>query len=224
MILFSKSRVWSFWSTTINMSTFHYSGTIKATLNFDKAHYLTLSSYLPNKEKITQPNRPPCVCSLRNLPQILTCLHCPSASEPGLNLLLSARCSPVLFSGWTILEEDHCSLPSSVVRLLFLILWLTYHLQEALCCSGWSPRICWNAAFIMPLPLAIPKTIVCTTTSSGSGELFQSTALPQDLAENIPLSSIPFSVGCSMPTWPCAGSPRKADPLKPLYSYSLLLS
>lgn len=120
----------------------------------------------------------------------------------------------------------HCLLQLYLqsVRLLFLILWLTYHLQEALCCSGWSPRICWNAAFIMPLPLAIPKTIVCTTTSSGSGELFQSTALPQDLAENIPLSSIPFSVGCSMPTWPCAGSPRKADPLKPLYSYSLLLS
>lgn len=44
---------------TINMSTFHYSGTSKATLNFDKASYLTLSSYLPNKEKITQPNRPP---------------------------------------------------------------------------------------------------------------------------------------------------------------------
>lgn len=118
LILFSKSRVWSFWSTTINMSTFHYSGTSKATLNFDKASYLTLSSYLPNKEKITQPNRPPCVCSvcsLQNLPQILTCLYCPSASEPGLNLFLSARCSRVLFSGWTILEEDHCSLPSPVV-------------------------------------------------------------------------------------------------------------
>ena len=90
-------------------------------------------------------------------------------------------------------------------------------LLEALCCSGWSPRICWNSAFIVPLPLAIPKTIVCTTTSSGSGELFQRTVFPQQLAENIPFFGVPFSVGCSMPKCPCAGSPHKADRLKPIH-------
>lgn len=72
---------------------------------------------------------------------------------------------------------------------------LTYCLLGArgLYCSCWSPRTSWDVVFIVPF---------YTATGAVSASLFQTTVFLQELTENAPFFSIPFSVGSFMTKWP----------------------
>lgn len=86
---------------------------------------------------------------------------------------------------------------SNVFKIFYYCSWSSSHLfllgARGLYCSCWSPRTSWDVVFIVPF---------YTATGAVSVSLFQTTVFLQELTENAPFFSIPFSVGSFMTKWP----------------------